>query len=275
MVIGLAILWPSATRDHARPAARVRRTCASSRSTRSTTAGSASSTCMRNLGLVRLARPGEQFVRLGPRLLVDQHSAHAVPAPVVRHLARARALDPGVATRAQRVRRRGRRGRRPDDGPTDGRHRAEPGPGLTARRALPLSERAARRARRRHARRAPRGSSSRSSARTVPGSRRSRVCSRAGARRPPVQLTRPGAVGLGRPGGTAIVSQRPEAQVLGVRVRDDVVWGMPHPGTRRRRRRTSIESGSASSSSGRRRRCRAASCSGSRSRPRSRANRSC
>ncbi len=37
------------------------------------------------------------------------------------------------------------------------------------------------------------------------------------------------AVGLGREGGTAIVSQRPEAQVLGVRVRDDVVWGMPDP----------------------------------------------
>ncbi|MDQ1386157.1 MAG: energy-coupling factor transport system ATP-binding protein [Actinomycetota bacterium] len=42
-------------------------------------------------------------------------------------------------------------------------------------------------------------------------------------------LIRPGAVGLGREGGTAIVSQRPEAQVLGVRVRDDVVWGMPEP----------------------------------------------
>ncbi|HEV7523480.1 MAG TPA: ABC transporter ATP-binding protein, partial [Acidimicrobiia bacterium] len=42
-------------------------------------------------------------------------------------------------------------------------------------------------------------------------------------------IERPGAVGLGRAGGTAIVSQRPEAQVLGVRVRDDVVWGMPHP----------------------------------------------
>ncbi len=39
----------------------------------------------------------------------------------------------------------------------------------------------------------------------------------------------PVAVGLGERGGTAIVSQRPEAQVLGVRVRDDVVWGMPHP----------------------------------------------
>ena len=36
----------------------------------------------------------------------------------------------------------------------------------------------------------------------------------------------PGASGLGVPGGTAIVFQRPELQVLGVRVRDDVVWGM-------------------------------------------------
>ncbi|MCU1465058.1 MAG: putative transporter ATP-binding protein [Actinomycetia bacterium] len=43
------------------------------------------------------------------------------------------------------------------------------------------------------------------------------------------ELARPGVVGLGREGGTAIVSQRPEAQVLGVRVRDDVVWGMPDP----------------------------------------------
>jgi energy-coupling factor transport system ATP-binding protein len=43
------------------------------------------------------------------------------------------------------------------------------------------------------------------------------------------ELVRPGAVGLGHEGGTAIVSQRPEAQVLGVRVRDDVVWGMPDP----------------------------------------------
>jgi len=39
-------------------------------------------------------------------------------------------------------------------------------------------------------------------------------------------VTRPGPVGLGRPGGTAVVFQRPESQVLGVRVRDDVVWGM-------------------------------------------------
>ena len=40
-------------------------------------------------------------------------------------------------------------------------------------------------------------------------------------------ISRPGAVGLGRPRGTAIVSQRPEAQVLGVQVRDDVIWGLP------------------------------------------------
>ena len=42
---------------------------------------------------------------------------------------------------------------------------------------------------------------------------------------------RPGAVGLGRPGGTAVVMQHPESQVLGTRVADDVVWGLP-PGTR-------------------------------------------
>ncbi len=40
-------------------------------------------------------------------------------------------------------------------------------------------------------------------------------------------VSRPGPVGLGRPGGTAMVFQRPETQVLGVRVRDDVVWGLP------------------------------------------------
>ena len=40
-------------------------------------------------------------------------------------------------------------------------------------------------------------------------------------------VTRPGAVGLGHRHGSAIVFQRPEAQVLGVRVRDDLVWGLP------------------------------------------------
>jgi energy-coupling factor transport system ATP-binding protein len=39
-------------------------------------------------------------------------------------------------------------------------------------------------------------------------------------------IERPGAIALGHPGGTAIVFQRPEAQVLGVRVRDDIVWGL-------------------------------------------------
>jgi energy-coupling factor transport system ATP-binding protein len=43
-------------------------------------------------------------------------------------------------------------------------------------------------------------------------------------------IERPGAVGLGQLGGTAVVMQHPESQVLGTRVADDVVWGLP-PGT--------------------------------------------
>jgi len=43
-------------------------------------------------------------------------------------------------------------------------------------------------------------------------------------------VDRPGAVGLGKLGGTAVVFQHPESQVLGTRVADDVVWGLP-PGT--------------------------------------------
>jgi energy-coupling factor transport system ATP-binding protein len=43
-------------------------------------------------------------------------------------------------------------------------------------------------------------------------------------------VDRPGAVGLGRIGGTAVILQHPESQVLGTRVADDVVWGLP-PGT--------------------------------------------
>ena len=43
-------------------------------------------------------------------------------------------------------------------------------------------------------------------------------------------IERPGAVGLGRAGGTAVILQHPESQVLGSRVADDVVWGLP-PGT--------------------------------------------
>ena len=41
------------------------------------------------------------------------------------------------------------------------------------------------------------------------------------------EVVRGGAVGLGAPGGTAVVAQRPESQVLGVRVADDIVWGLP------------------------------------------------
>ncbi|MGC7347608.1 ABC transporter ATP-binding protein [Mycobacteroides abscessus] len=41
------------------------------------------------------------------------------------------------------------------------------------------------------------------------------------------QIERPGSVGLGAIGGTAIVMQHPESQVLGTKVADDVVWGLP------------------------------------------------
>src|SRR5271165_776501 len=40
-------------------------------------------------------------------------------------------------------------------------------------------------------------------------------------------VDRPGAVGLGKVGGTAVIMQHPESQVLGTRVADDVVWGLP------------------------------------------------
>jgi energy-coupling factor transport system ATP-binding protein len=40
-------------------------------------------------------------------------------------------------------------------------------------------------------------------------------------------VQRPGAAGLGEIGGTALIMQRPDAQVLGARVADDVVWGLP------------------------------------------------
>ncbi|GAA3029056.1 ATP-binding cassette domain-containing protein [Gordonia defluvii] len=41
------------------------------------------------------------------------------------------------------------------------------------------------------------------------------------------RVRRPGDPGLGCPGGTAMVLQRPETQMLGARVADDVVWGLP------------------------------------------------
>lgn len=43
-------------------------------------------------------------------------------------------------------------------------------------------------------------------------------------------IVRPGGAGLGAPGGTAMIFQRPESQVLGVRVVDDLFWGMPPGG---------------------------------------------
>ncbi|WP_328306165.1 DUF2232 domain-containing protein [Actinomycetospora sp. NBC_00405] len=53
------------------------------------------------------------------------------------------------------------------------------------------------------------------------------------AGRPPSEGTveRPGEAGLGVVGGTGMVFQRPDSQVLGVRVADDLRWGLPsgHP----------------------------------------------
>lgn len=53
------------------------------------------------------------------------------------------------------------------------------------------------------------------------------------AGRPPAEGTveRPGEAGLGVVGGTGMVFQRPDSQVLGVRVADDLRWGLPsgHP----------------------------------------------
>lgn len=43
------------------------------------------------------------------------------------------------------------------------------------------------------------------------------------------EVDRPGAAGLGLPGGTAMIFQRPDSQVLGVRVVDDVLLGLPSP----------------------------------------------
>src|SRR4029450_8087544 len=40
-------------------------------------------------------------------------------------------------------------------------------------------------------------------------------------------IDRPGAVGLGKLGGAAVIMQHPESQVLGTRVADDVGWGLP------------------------------------------------
>src|SRR5205807_5612435 len=39
-------------------------------------------------------------------------------------------------------------------------------------------------------------------------------------------IERPGAAALGRDGGTSVVFQRPESQVLGVRAADDLRWGL-------------------------------------------------
>jgi energy-coupling factor transport system ATP-binding protein len=45
-------------------------------------------------------------------------------------------------------------------------------------------------------------------------------------------ISRPGSTGLGLPGGVAFVAQRPETQILAVRVDDDVMWGLPESAER-------------------------------------------
>ena len=60
------------------------------------------------------------------------------------------------------------------------------------------------------------------------GSGKSTLAKVFAGRRPTAgSVHRPGAAGLGRSGGTAMVLQRPETQMLGARVADDVVWGLP------------------------------------------------
>ncbi len=49
----------------------------------------------------------------------------------------------------------------------------------------------------------------------------------AGAQPTRGSIERGGPVGLGRTGGTTLIGQRPDAQVLGLRLADDVVWGLP------------------------------------------------
>lgn len=49
----------------------------------------------------------------------------------------------------------------------------------------------------------------------------------AGLRRPDDgRIRRQGIAALGQPGGTAVVAQRPESQVIGARVADDLAWGL-------------------------------------------------
>ncbi|WP_424809605.1 ATP-binding cassette domain-containing protein [Rhodococcus sp. 27YEA15] len=60
------------------------------------------------------------------------------------------------------------------------------------------------------------------------GSGKSTLTRLLAGRRPTTgSVVRPGSAGLGRHGGTAVVLQRPESQILGTRVADDVVWGLP------------------------------------------------
>ena len=77
-------------------------------------------------------------------------------------------------------------------------------------------------------------------------------------------VDRPGAVGLGRIGGTAVILQHPESQVLGTRVADDVVWGLPPGADHRRRINCSARSASTAWPNATPAACPAVSCNASR-----------
>ena len=106
-----------------------------------------------------------------------------------------------------------------------------------------------------------RASSSRSSAPTGPANRHWSRSSPAGRRRAAACTGR--VCRSGPPQRTAMVLQRPESQMLGSRVADDLVWGCPTTSTSMWRH-CSPRSGSPASVSARRRTCRAGSSSGSR-----------
>ena len=110
MIIGLAILWPSRDRDHRSALLLVFTNLRQLTLDQIRNGWNGLFHLMRNLGLVRLARPGEQLRRSGSL----DYWWISIPLTlfllaVVRDLARARPVDARAAPCAQRVRRRGRR----------------------------------------------------------------------------------------------------------------------------------------------------------------------
>ena len=207
---------------------------------------------LRNLGLARLSGPGDRFVEW-----VVRDWWLSIPFTILVLLWFGIWLAQGLSTPAlpAYAERSGTPSSKKPDRAAGRRPLREPCPSscATFASATPAQSR---RPRRRHARRAARRLVAIVSL-TAPESRRCPRPRRPAPRRSG-EARRPGGVGLGHAGGTAIVSQRPEAQVLGVRVRDDVVWGLPEPEKIDVDRRVA-RSVAAASSTARPRRCRAAS----------------